>query len=44
LDDFREFVASETLAQEILWLDSPNQEAVAIEAGEKTWAISVSKR
>jgi isoleucyl-tRNA synthetase len=44
LDDFREFVASETLAQEILWTDSPNVEAVMIEAGERTWSISVSKR
>lgn len=44
LDDFREFVASETLAQEIVWMDSPSHDAVAIEAGEKTWAISLAKR
>lgn len=43
LDDFMAFVAGETLAEQILWTDSPSAGSVAVEAGERTWKVSLSK-
>jgi isoleucyl-tRNA synthetase len=43
LGQFSGLVANETLAESIEWIDSPDDEAASIEAGEKTWKIRIRK-
>ena len=42
-EGFKDFIAGETLAGSIAWVDSPAPEAVAIEAGEKTWKTTIRR-
>jgi len=42
-EGFKDFIAGETLAGSIAWVDSPVPEAVAIEAGEKTWKTTIRR-
>lgn len=43
LEEFRSFVAGETLASALEWSDSPLPGSTAIEAGEKTWQAFIAK-
>jgi isoleucyl-tRNA synthetase len=43
LDDFGDFVAGETLADSIAWREGREDNASLVEAGEKTWYISLSR-
>jgi isoleucyl-tRNA synthetase len=43
LDDFGDFVAGETLADSITWKEGRDENVSLVEAGEKTWYISLSR-
>jgi len=44
LDQFRDFVAGETLADTIQWSAAMPEKAAEVEAGEKTWFVGIAKK